>query len=166
MNYYLAVLKKYAEINGRASRAEYWYFVLFNVLIMIGLNILMAALGKVPGLGMILWLTSTLYGLAMIVPGLTVAIRRLHDTNKSGWMLLLCLIPLIGSIIVLVFMILDSQPGANQYGPNPKEGQGSAGVTPPALPETPTQPAPPTPPMPPVPPTPPTPPSEPTPPQA
>jgi len=126
MNYYLAVLNKYAEFSGRAGRAEYWYFVLFNFLIIIGLNILTWMFGKVPGLGMILSATAALYGLAMIVPGLAVAVRRLHDTNKSGWMLLLCLIPLIGSIIVLVFMILDSQPGANQYGPNPKEGSGAA----------------------------------------
>jgi len=138
MNYYLAVLNKYAVFNGRAGRAEYWYFVLFNFLIMLGLNILTAALGKVPGLGVILGLTAGLYALAMIIPSLAVAIRRLHDTGKSGWMMLLCLIPLIGSIIVIVFMILDSQPGANQYGPNPKDGSGKPS-TPPAQP-TPTAP--------------------------
>lgn len=129
MNYYLMVLNKYAEFNGRAGRAEYWYFILFNFLIMIGLNILSAMFGKIPGLGMILWATASLYGLAMIVPGLAVAVRRLHDTNKSGWWILICLIPLLGAIVLIVFMILDSQPDANQYGPNPK-GTTAASPTP------------------------------------
>jgi uncharacterized membrane protein YhaH (DUF805 family) len=132
MNYYLMVLNKYAEFNGRAGRAEYWYFVLFNFLIIIGLNILSAMFNKIPGLGMMLGATTALYGLAMIIPGLAVAVRRLHDTNRSGWWMLICLIPLLGAIILIVFMILDSQPGSNQYGPNPKvtTGQASTPATP------------------------------------
>lgn len=120
MNYYLEVLKKYAVFDGRSGRAEYWYFVLFNFLIMIGLNILMAMFRRVPGLGMLLSATASIYGLAVLVPGLAVAVRRLHDTNKSGWWILINFIPLIGLIVFLVFMIMDSQPGSNQYGPNPK----------------------------------------------
>jgi uncharacterized membrane protein YhaH (DUF805 family) len=67
-----------------------------------------------------LYFPLALYILVSILPSLTVTVRRLHDTGKSGWMILLCLIPIVGIIIVLVFMVLDSDPGPNQYGPNPK----------------------------------------------
>ena len=114
MNWYLEVLKKYAVFEGRAHRTEYWTFVLINVAI--GL-----ALGMVEGLGGGRNILSNLYSLAILVPSLAVSVRRLHDTGRSGWWLLLSLIPLAGPIILLVFMVLDSDPEANSFGPNPKQ---------------------------------------------
>jgi uncharacterized membrane protein YhaH (DUF805 family) len=114
MNYYLAVLKKYAVFSGRARRAEYWYFVLFNFIISIVLGIISAVIGDDSGI------LGILYGLAVLIPGLAVFVRRLHDVGKSGWMLLIALIPLIGAVWLLVLMVTDSNPGENKYGPNPK----------------------------------------------
>ena len=113
MNYYLSVLKKYAVFSGRARRAEYWYFVLFNMIIGIVLGIIDGAIGSGGILGGI-------YPLAVLIPSIAVSVRRLHDTNHSGWWLLINLLPLIGTIILVVFLVRDSQPGKNQYGPNPK----------------------------------------------
>ena len=124
MNYYFSVLKKYAVFEGRARRAEYWYFVLFNVII----SIVISILGKTTGIlnltigttGSEINIISILYGLAVLLPGIAVVIRRLHDIGKSGWMALLSLIPIIGTIWLLVLMAKDSAPGENEYGPNPK----------------------------------------------
>jgi uncharacterized membrane protein YhaH (DUF805 family) len=120
MNWYLQVLKKYAVFSGRARRSEYWYFVLFNILISIGLTIIDLVIGtysQQSGWG----LFSGLYALAVLIPGLAVSVRRLHDTGKSGLWFLIVLIPLVGPIVLLVFMCSDSDPGENQYGLNPKE---------------------------------------------
>lgn len=114
MNWYLDVLKKYAVFNGRARRKEYWMFVLFNLIIALVLGLIERLVGG-PGI------LANLYSLAVLIPGLAVAFRRLHDTNRSGWWILIGLIPLVGFIILIVFMAQDSQPGDNQYGPNPKE---------------------------------------------
>lgn len=113
MNYYLSVLKKYAVFSGRARRAEYWYFILFNMIISIVLGIIDGVIGSGGILGGI-------YPLAVLIPSIAVSVRRLHDTNHSGWWLLISLLPFIGAIILLVFLVRDSQPGQNQYGPNPK----------------------------------------------
>ena len=113
MNYYLSVLKKYAVFSGRAQRAEYWYFVLFNMIIGIVLGIIG---GGIDSSGIL----SRIYPLAVLIPSIAVSVRRLHDTNHSGWWLLINLLPLIGTIILVVFLVRDSQPGQNQYGPNPK----------------------------------------------
>ena len=119
MNWYFEVLKKYAVFGGRARRKEYWYFVLFNALIGIVLAIVDGVTGTlVPGAG--IGLLGGLYSLAVFIPGFAVTVRRLHDTGKSGWWLLIFLVPLVGVIVFLVFMVKDSQPGENQYGPNPK----------------------------------------------
>jgi uncharacterized membrane protein YhaH (DUF805 family) len=115
MNWYVSVLKNYVGFQGRARREEYWMFVLVNAGIVLALSLLQSLLG----LGLIL---STLYGLAVLLPHLAVGARRLHDTGRSGWWLLLMLIPLIGSIILIVFFVQDSRFGDNQYGPNPKQG--------------------------------------------
>jgi len=112
MHWYLDVLKKYAVFDGRAQRAEYWMFFLFNFIISIVLTVIEGAIG------LPLVLTS-LYFLAILLPGIAVAIRRLHDTGRSGWWILIALIPLVG-IVLLIFMVLDSQSGDNEYGPNPK----------------------------------------------
>ena len=124
MNYYLVVLKKYAVFSGRARRAEYWYFVLFNAVVSIILSILGKAIGvfnmTIGTVGNEINILSIIYSLAVLVPGLAVAVRRLHDVGKSGWMVLINLIPLIGQIWILVLMMKDSTPGENEYGSNPK----------------------------------------------
>jgi uncharacterized membrane protein YhaH (DUF805 family) len=114
MNYYLEVLKKYTQFSGRAQRAEYWYFVLFNIIISIVLNIIGSMMGDSNGvIGMV-------YSLGVFLPGLAVLARRLHDIGKSGWMMLVALIPLIGWIWLLILLVTDSDAGENKYGPNPK----------------------------------------------
>lgn len=122
MNWYLEVLQKYAVFSGRARRKEYWFFVLFNTLISMGLVAVELVAGiadKMLSVGVSLLLV--LYALAVLLPSLAVSVRRLHDTGRSGWWYLLSLIPLIGQIILIVFLATDSTAGANQYGPNPKE---------------------------------------------
>ncbi len=113
MSWYLQVLKKYAVFGGRARRKEYWYFFLFNVIIG-------SVLGFIEGLAGGPGVLGSIYGLAVLIPGVGVAIRRLHDTGRSGWWLLIGLIPLIGTIILLVYMASDSQAGTNEYGSSPK----------------------------------------------
>ncbi len=113
MNWYLEVLKKYAVFDGRARRTEYWMFTLFNVIIAIVLNVIDSVIGS-PIFG-------GLYSLAVLIPGIAVSVRRLHDTDRSGWWLLISFIPCIGAIVLLVFMVQDSTPGDNQFGPNPKQ---------------------------------------------
>jgi len=120
MNWYLKVLKDYAVFSGRARRKEYWMFTLFNIIFYITAMILDNILGTAiedVGYG----LFYILYALAVLIPSLAVLVRRLHDVGKSGWMILVSLIPLIGAIWLLVLMVTDSHPGENQYGPNPKE---------------------------------------------
>ncbi|MEO6054340.1 MAG: DUF805 domain-containing protein [Chthoniobacterales bacterium] len=113
MNWYIEVLKKYAVFEGRARRKEYWMFVLFNVIIAVVLGLLD---GMIHGRGII----NGLYSLAVLLPGIAVTVRRLHDTDRSGWWLLIGLVPVIGAIVLLVFMVLDGTPGENKYGQNPK----------------------------------------------
>lgn len=114
MNWYLKVLKKYAVFQGRARRAEFWYFVLFNFIISFVLAFIEAVLAKNSNV------LTALYSLAVFIPYLAVSARRLHDTGRSGWWLLIGLIPLIGAIVLIVFWCQDSQPNDNEYGPNPK----------------------------------------------
>jgi uncharacterized membrane protein YhaH (DUF805 family) len=119
MNWYLGVLKKYAEFTGRARRREYWTFVLFNILISIGLAIIDSLTGSFTferGFGVL----GGLYALAVLIPSIAVGVRRLHDTNRSGWWLLIGLIPCIGFIVLIYFAVQDSQAGDNKYGANPK----------------------------------------------
>ena len=126
MNYYLKVLKQYADFNGRARRKEYWIYNIINSIIggllffldyLLGTTIDFLDLGEGNSLG-ILYLV---YALFVFIPGVAVAVRRLHDVGKSGWMLLIALIPLIGAIWLLVLYLTNSNPGENKYGPNPKE---------------------------------------------
>ncbi|MBD9483163.1 DUF805 domain-containing protein [Pseudomonas sp. PDM14] len=119
MNWYLDVLKQYAVFTGRARRKEYWMFFLFNLIAAVVLGIIDGVLGLSLSQGM--GLLGSLYALAVLLPSIGVTIRRLHDTNRSGWWCLIAFVPLIGGIVLLVFMLLDSTPGDNQYGPNPKE---------------------------------------------
>lgn len=114
INYYLEALKKYAVFNGRSTRPEYWYFYLFNLIISIALSIIAATISNKINL------LSDLYSLLVLIPGLAVSVRRLHDIGKSGWMLLVGLIPIAGIIWLIVLMSTDSNAGENKYGPNPK----------------------------------------------
>lgn len=119
MNWYLEVLKKYAVFSGRARRQEYWYFFLFSLIISIVLAVVDGVTGSFSaeaGVGLL----GGIYALAVLIPGLAVSVRRLHDTGRSGWWLLIALIPVIGAIVLLVFMVLEGKPGTNQYGSNPK----------------------------------------------
>ncbi|MBU3069039.1 DUF805 domain-containing protein [Aestuariicella sp. G3-2] len=119
MNWYLDVLKKYAVFNGRARRKEYWFFALFNVIATIILAFVDSALGTFnmeTGIGIL----GMIYALAVLLPAIGVAIRRLHDTGRSGWWLLLAILPLIGAIVLIIFFVQDSAPGENEYGANPK----------------------------------------------
>jgi uncharacterized membrane protein YhaH (DUF805 family) len=121
MSWYLEVLKKYAVFSGRARRMEYWMFVLFNIIIIVVLALIDYLTGTFSpraGVGLL----GGLYSLAVLIPSIAVTVRRLHDTGRTGWWILIGLIPVIGNIVLLIFMVLDSEPGANEYGPNPKEG--------------------------------------------
>lgn len=119
MNWYLTVLKKYAVFSGRARRKEYWMFCLFNFIFAIAAmildNLLGTSVGSI-GYGAIYGL----YSLAILIPSFAVSARRLHDVGKSGWFLLICLIPIIGWIWLIILVCSDSVAGSNQYGPNPK----------------------------------------------
>jgi uncharacterized membrane protein YhaH (DUF805 family) len=120
MNWYLKVLRQYADFGVRARRKEYWMFVLFNMIFAFGAIILDNVLGiAIDGIGY--GPLYGLYALAVLIPGLAAAVRRLHDIGKSGWMILIALIPLVGAIWLLVLLVTDSSPGENQYGANPKE---------------------------------------------
>ena len=120
MSWYLQALKKYAVFSGRSRRMEYWYFVLFNIIVSIVLGTIDALLGTL-GSGMGVGLLSGIYGLAILIPSLAVTVRRLHDTDRTGWWILIALVPLIGGIVLLVFALLEGTPGPNRYGLNPKE---------------------------------------------
>ena len=122
MDYFInAVRNHYADFDGRARRAEYWNFVLFNFLGTVAIVVLAFALGAVSeSLGLVVFLGYFVWTIGLFVPGLAVAVRRLHDTGKSGWWLLIVFIPFVG-IALLVFMCMDSEPGTNAFGPNPKE---------------------------------------------
>ena len=123
MSWFIMALKKYATFSGRARRKEYWFFVLFYVLISIVATVIDSMTGSFdPTMGM--GMLGLLVALALLIPSLAVAVRRLHDTDRSGWWVLLCLIPLIGGIWLLVLLCLDSTPGDNRFGPNPKEETG------------------------------------------
>jgi len=112
-NWKLVVLQSYAKFDGRAGRAEFWWFALANFVVVFAL----AILAQISSIFLILYFV---YAIAMFVPSIAVAIRRLHDTDKSGWMLLLGLIPFVGFIILLVFYIQEGTAGPNKYGTGPE----------------------------------------------
>ena len=116
MNWYLTVLKKYAVFNFFINVS---FFLLFNVIFLIVAAILDNVLGTtIEGVGY--GLIYILYALAVLLPGIAVSVRRLHDLGKSGWLLLIVLIPVIGGIWLLVLMCIEGNPGKNAYGANPK----------------------------------------------
>ncbi len=122
INYWKACFQKYADFNGRARRSEYWYFTLMNIIIMIPLYIIaiMFFVNGMVALGVVFIALYMIYALGTFVPSLASIVRRLHDIGKSGWMFCVSFIPLAGPIWLLVLLATDSQPGDNEYGPNPK----------------------------------------------
>ena len=124
---YTSMLKKYADFSGRSSRAEYWYAVLANVVIVFLISAILLIPTAVLGVENIIGALGIslapflliLYGLVMLVPSIAVQVRRLHDSGKSGWLVLLGLIPSAGAIIMLVLCVLESDSGENKYGQNP-----------------------------------------------
>lgn len=127
MNYYLKVLQNYASFSGRARRSEYWYFALFNMIFaivaMVIDNVLGTTLNMGYGVSLPYGYIYILYVLAVFIPGLAVAVRRLHDVGKSGWMFFIVIIPIIGPIWLLVLLFTDSQHGVNKWGENPKQNE-------------------------------------------
>jgi len=111
MEYFIGALKKYADFTGRARRKEYWMFFLFIVIFSVVVGIVDGMLG--------ISVLSLIYGLALLIPSLSIGARRLHDTGRTGWWQLISLIPVIGSIVLIVFYVQDSHDD-NDYGANPK----------------------------------------------
>ncbi|MCL1067807.1 DUF805 domain-containing protein [Shewanella olleyana] len=119
MDWYIKVLKNYINFKDRARRKEYWFFVLFNVIAGIVLGIvdnMTGTLNQETGYGLL----SGIYSLLVFLPALGVSVRRLHDTDRSGWWILIALIPIVGALILLYFFVSDSQDETNRFGPNPK----------------------------------------------
>ena len=119
MNWYLEVLKKYAVFTGRARRKEYWFFILFNIIVSIVLGFADGVMGTFSldaGIGLL----GGLYSLAVLLPSIALSVPRLHDIGRSGWWLLIALIPIIGAIVLIVFFVLDSNADENKFGANPK----------------------------------------------
>jgi uncharacterized membrane protein YhaH (DUF805 family) len=118
MQWYLKVLRQYADFTGRARRTEYWMFTLVSAGISVVLTVLDIVLESSLGGGV--GLLSGLYALAVLLPSLAVGARRLHDIGRTGWWLLIGIIPLIGTIVLIVFFATEGDRQANSYGPDPK----------------------------------------------
>lgn len=134
MEWMLMPYRRYAEFSGRSRRMEYWMFALFETIVFLVLYILMFAgmpatdadgqMLEAPGaLFYVVMLLLLVFCLGTIIPALAVTVRRLHDTDRSGWWWWIQLIPFIGAIVMLVFMVLDGTPGPNRFGPDP-QGRG------------------------------------------
>lgn len=115
-----SVLSQYVGFAGRARRSEYWWFALFSTLVGIVAAILDSALGLTFVDGSSSGFIGLVVSLALLLPTLAVAVRRLHDTDRTGWWLLIALVPIVGAIVLIVFFVMDSTPGANRFGPSPK----------------------------------------------
>jgi uncharacterized membrane protein YhaH (DUF805 family) len=132
MKWYLKVLKQYADFSGRARRKEYWMFVLFNMIVILGGLIALSIVGTIIAIALSQSVASQslvlclgtifyLYLLAVLIPSLAVVVRRLHDVGQSGWMILVNLIPIVGGIWLFIQMLTEGDTGENSYGPDPKE---------------------------------------------
>ncbi len=130
MNWYLKVWKNYVNFSGRARRKEFWMFTLFNYLVTIALASIMGSavsdalisgnMESLSATGLIGYYLYLIYSLAVFLPSLAVAVRRLHDVNKSGWFILINLLPVIGFFWYLIVMCKAGDEGSNQYGNDPK----------------------------------------------
>jgi uncharacterized membrane protein YhaH (DUF805 family) len=108
-----SVLSNYANFNGRAARAEFWWWSLVLFIVQGVLELALRGWS-------LAWLFELLLSLALLLPTVAVTVRRLHDTNRSGWWLLIALVPLIGGVVLIIFNVEDGTQGINQYGPWPK----------------------------------------------
>ncbi|HEY1428858.1 MAG TPA: DUF805 domain-containing protein [Candidatus Tumulicola sp.] len=121
MNYWIAALGKYVVFSGRARRSEYWYFVLFNSLFALAWAFLVGFCGSLGGENRTMMrIFVELVPLATLLPTIAVSIRRLHDTGRTGWWYLLALVPILGSIVLIVFFIEEGPSEENRYGPDPR----------------------------------------------
>ncbi|HSP22266.1 MAG TPA: DUF805 domain-containing protein [Planococcus sp. (in: firmicutes)] len=116
MKWFISAFKKAFNFSDRSRRTEYWMFALITFITTIVLSVIDIAFGAAAGMGVL----STLFYFLIIIPGLSLTVRRLHDIGKSGWWVLITLIPLVGAIVLLVFTVTDSEPASNEYGMNPK----------------------------------------------
>jgi uncharacterized membrane protein YhaH (DUF805 family) len=128
MNWYLKVLRQYSDFKGRSRRTEFWMFVIINILIAAVAAFIDRLFGITFSGGGYACAPYNMFGpihglymLAMFIPTLAVTVRRLHDTSRSGWMILVALIPVIGGIWLVILMLIEGTPGENRYGFNPKE---------------------------------------------
>lgn len=119
MSWFFEAVKKYAVFSGRSRRREYWYFVLFYLLISIGFTVLDAVIGTLNYFGRF-GLFTGIFTLALLLPSIAVTVRKLHDIDRTGWWYLISLVPIIGLVVILIFTVTDSTEGSNRYGPNPK----------------------------------------------
>lgn len=127
MSWYLEVLKKYAQFDGRAARTEFWMYSLINAIIVIVLQIAASSLIQISAtLAIVISLIAGLYSLGVLIPSLAVAARRLHDTGRSGWWILISFVPLIGAFVLLYFCVQPGTPGENQFGSNPLDANAEA----------------------------------------
>ncbi|HEX6056859.1 MAG TPA: DUF805 domain-containing protein [Intrasporangium sp.] len=131
MEWYLKVLRNYVGFSGRARRTEFWMFTLFNIVASIISQIIDRIFGW-EDWSAFAGPVTTLYYLAVFLPSLAVAVRRLHDTNRSGWWILLGLVPLVGFIVLIVFYAQAGNIGANKYGVDPKDSESHTGAGAPA----------------------------------
>lgn len=126
-NYKHVLVDNYTNFSGRASRSEFWYYNLINIgitfVLMVPFYAMIFSNSADSSLFYVLFGIYIIYALATVLPNLAVSVRRLHDAGYSGWFYLLALIPYIGGIILLVFMVLPSQQGWNKWGPNPYESE-------------------------------------------
>ena len=121
MEYMLMPIRRYADFQGRSRRKEYWMFVLFQLIVLLVLGVLFAMF---EGVSMvlaesILWLGVLAYLGLFLLPSIAVQVRRFHDQDKSGWFVLLGLVPYVGGLILLFFMVQPGTPGPNRFGPDP-----------------------------------------------
>lgn len=125
MQWYLKVLRQYVDFQGRARRTEFWMFTLFSVLISIVLGIIDGLAGlQIGAIG--IGVLGLIYSLFVLLPSLAVTVRRLHDTDRSGWWILIGLVPFVGIIVLIVFEVLEGSRGGNRFGQDPKAITGGA----------------------------------------
>lgn len=120
MNDFIKVYQEYAKFSGRSRRKEFWMFHLFYYLILIFLYMVIAAItakSNIPVAEIFFYV----FSIGSVIPSIAVTVRRLHDVGQSGWMMFINVIPIVGTIVFLVFMLMDSHTGHNRYGENPKQ---------------------------------------------
>ena len=122
MFWYIRMWQNYTNFVGRANRKEYWYAILLQLLFLIIIQVAAALADhlNVPILQLLVSVIGLIFVLASLIPTLAIAFRRLHDTGRSAWWLLISLIPLVGGIVLLVFLLLEGEPGENRFGPVPQ----------------------------------------------